>query len=307
MADVLEEIARKIDALDMWGRIPPCAFAVRPAGTVLPYFCVFLEGDGAPVRARLLLLEGWQTFHDFVRLHHASDFGFASSPAELPQFALVVLSSGEAKVFRHDTGYVPVPVPEAQTDVCRRLLWEVYGVMLRLESDARLTMAYAGEQAMFSRVEAPAGAWSDAPLPLVHPRPHVERIALSKADVARAKDLPFDADEALELDFRLMPGVMTREKRPRSVYQLAAVDARTGESAFVARMSVSPDGGLRGMWESLAPEVLRRLIGRGRVPGALRLVSGRVFRMLRPLGEELPFKLSLHDALPRLEAAFGSA
>jgi hypothetical protein len=104
-----------------------------------------------------------------------------------------------------------------------------------------------------------------------------------------------------------MPGVMTREKRPRSVYQLAAVDARTGESAFVARMSVSPDGGLKGMWESLAPEVLRRLIGRGRVPGALRLVSGRVFRMLRPLGEELPFKLSLHDALPRLEAAFGSA
>ena len=42
----------------------------------------------------------------------------------------------------------------------------------------------------------------------------------------------------------------------------------------------------------------------GRVPGEICLVSGRVFRMLRALCVELPFKLSLHDSLPALDAAF---
>ena len=48
-------------------------------------------------------------------------------------------------------------------------------------------------------------------------------------------------------------------------------------------------------------QLLKALIGRGRIPGEIRLRSGRVFRLLRPLCEELPFKLSLHDELPELK------
>ena len=53
----------------------------------------------------------------------------------------------------------------------------------------------------------------------------------------------------------------------------------------------------------MPPRLLKNLIARGRIPGNIRLLSGRVFRMLRPLCVEIPFKISLHDSLPRLEQA----
>ena len=37
------------------------------------------------------------------------------------------------------------------------------------------------------------------------------------------------------------------------------------------------------------------VFARGKVPGELKTRSGRVFRLLRPLCMELPFKLSLHE------------
>jgi hypothetical protein len=52
--------------------------------------------------------------------------------------------------------------------------------------------------------------------------------------------------------------------------------------------------------------VLANIIAKGRVPGEIKVVSGRVFRLMRPLCMDLPFRLSLHDRLPRLEAAFAN-
>ena len=94
---------------------------------------------------------------------------------------------------------------------------------------------------------------------------------------------------------------MTKEPRPRCVYELKAVDLKTGTTVFGSRVSIHPESGLRGMWESMPVQVLRELIRRGRVPGEIRLCSGRVFRLLRTLCLELPFKLSLHDALTVLK------
>ena len=81
------------------------------------------------------------------------------------------------------------------------------------------------------------------------------------------------------------------------------MDAETGEKVVFDKVSVSRDGGLKALWESMPPRLLKNLIARGRIPGNIRLLSGRVFRMLRPLCVELPFKISLHDSLPRLEQA----
>jgi hypothetical protein len=55
------------------------------------------------------------------------------------------------------------------------------------------------------------------------------------------------------------------------------------------------------------PQLLKVLIKMGRVPGELKLVSARLFRLLRPICLELPVKLSMHDSLPRLERAFNMA
>lgn len=84
MEGTYESIARKMDALGIWGSLLPYNWAVKPLGTVFPYFCMTMRGDRKPVKVRFLMLEGWQTLHDFVRARADRDFGFYSSPIEFP-------------------------------------------------------------------------------------------------------------------------------------------------------------------------------------------------------------------------------
>jgi len=296
-----EEIGAKMDALSLWEVLEPYNFAVKPQGTVFPYFCTVLRGDGKPVRVRFLMLEGWQTLHDYVRTRIDSSFGFYSSPAEMPHLELVVTVSGDVRLFRHDVGYVPTEASPAQRALAARLLWEAYGVMLRVESDRTLPMRFSADRAIFARVETSAGRWEDRPLVIPNPPPHTETVSFPKADVKAAQDLPFAQESALDLDFRLLPNVLTKEARPRCVYALTILDARSGERVSEFRVSVHPEAGLRGLWESMPVQVLKTFVRIGRVPGEVRVRSRRVFRFLRPLCMELPFKLSLHDALPSLD------
>ncbi len=291
-------------ALGLWDAILPFNWAIKAKGTAIPYFCTTLTGDGKPVKMRFLLVEGWQTLHDFVRTRADRNFGFYSTPMELPHFELVVGTDGLIALFRHDPGYVPRALSETERDFVGRLLWEAFGVMMRIENEPKLPLKYADEKAMFARLETAPDVWEDAPLAIPDPRPHVEKIAFEKADVSQAKDLPFEAKEAIEVDFRLMPNLTTREARSRFAYVLCAIDSSSGERFISDKVSVNADCGLKEMWEKIPPRVLKHLLARGRIPGEIKLMSGRLFRMMRPLCEELPFKLSLHDELPRLEAAF---
>ena len=291
-----------MDALHVWGALLPFNWVVKPAGTVFPYFCsVVKEGDG-PVSVRFLMLEGWQTMHDYVHTRMDVNFGFYSSPTELPHLEMIVLESGEIALFRHDPGFFPIKAPDAQRELAAKILWESYGIMLRIESDPQLPMKFAGEKAIFARVEGFDGQWRDEPLVIPDPQPHVEKISFEKADIKRAKDLPFESGAALAIDFRLLPGVKTAapEARPRSVYQLVAVESGGNAPALDVKVTVPQDGGLRRMWESMPSQLLKALIARGRIPGEIKVLTGRVFRFLRPLCIELPFKLSLHDSLPEL-------
>ena len=297
-----EEIGAKMDALGLWELLEPYNFAVKPRGTVFPYFCTVLKGERKPVKARFLMLEGWQTLHDYVRTRIDRNFGFYSTPIEMPHFELVVLEDGQMKLFRHDTGYMPFEAKDMQRDLAARILWEAYGVMLRVESDRKLPLKFSDAKAIFARVEIAAGQWEDRPLEIPDPPPHTEKVSFPKADIKSAQDLPFVKEDMLDLDFGLLPNVMTKEPRPRCVYELKAVDPKTGGTAIASRVSVHPEAGLKGMWESMPVQVLREFIRRGKVPGELRTRSGRVFRLLRPLCMELPFKLSLHDRLQSLES-----
>ena len=295
----IETIGAKLDALNLWKDMTPYNFAVKPRGTVFPYFCTVLTEEKTPVKARLLMLEGWQTMHDFVRTRIDPNFGFYSSPIEIPHFEMIVLTSGDLSVFRDDTGYAPrrVKADDPQRELVAKILWEVYGVFLRVESDRALPLKFADERAVFARVEAADGTWSDAPLAIPDPSPHHESVSMSKNALKVAKDLPMAADDVLDIDMKLLPDVITNEPRPRSVYELKAVEAKTGDVAFQARITLPPEGGLREIWEALADKVLSEIVKRCRAPGEIRVCSGRVFRMLRPLCLELPFKLSLHDKL----------
>ena len=307
MAYTPEEIGSKMDALGIWGIMESYNFAIRAQGTAFPYFCTTMREKGSPVRVRFLMLEGWQTLHDFIRYRIDCNFGVCTSLTEFAHLEMVVLETGEVKIMRCDGGYAPIEANQRQRDLAARILWEEYGVMLRLETDRGLPLRFASEKAMFARIEGADGKWTDAPLDIPNPPPVVESIAVSVADMKAAKDVPFDKDFVVDVDFRLLPEIMTQEPRPRCVYGLIAVDATTGERVIDSRASVDPESGLRGMWESMPQQVLKELIRRCMIPGEIRLRSGRVFRMLRALCMELPFKLSLHDTLPSLDKNIGVA
>lgn len=303
MKRTVEEIGAKMDALGLWDLLGPYNWAVKPRGTVFPYFCTVLKGDQQPVKVRFLMLEGWQTLHDYVHVRADRNYGFCSSPIELPHYELVVLTTGETKLFRHDAGYLPIEANAAQKEFVAKILWEAFGVMLRVESDNKLPMKFADDQAIFARVEGADGAWADEPLVIPPPRPLVEKVSFPKALVQKAVDLPLVSADALELDFRILPTVMTKEPRPRCVYGLVGVDG-AGKKVVDCRVSMHPEAGIKGLWESMPAQVMSELVRLGKVPGEIRLCSGRVFRLLRPMCMELPFKLTLRDSLPALEAAY---
>ncbi len=298
MDRTIEEIGAKMDSLGLWESISAYNWAVCPKGTVFPYFCTAIPEKGSPVKVRFLMIEGWQTLHDFVRTRADPSFGFYSTPMEMSHFELVVIQSGESRLFRHDPCYLPRLADERERALCAKILWESYGLMMRVESDTSLPMRFAAEKAMFARVEGADGKWSDEALPIPDPRPHVEKITFAKADLAKAKDLPFAQEEKIMVDFAILTGVATQEKRPRCAYRLLAVDAATKEKIISDTVSPLPEGGLRELWEGVAPRVLKHILARGKVPGEIMVRSPRLFRMLRPLCIDVPLKLSLHDSLP---------
>ncbi|MBR5549375.1 MAG: hypothetical protein IKU71_06560 [Kiritimatiellae bacterium] len=298
MERTIEDIGAKMDALGVWEAVAPYNWAVCPKGTVFPYFCCVMKGDGNPVNVRFMMIEGWQSFHDFVRTRIDVNFGFYSTPMEIPHFELVFVSGGEVRLFRHDPCFMPRLATDAERAFCSKILWESYGVMMRVEADSELPLKFASEKAMFARVEGDGGSWSDKALSIPDPRPHVESVTFAKADLAKAKDLPFAAEEKVVVEFALAIGISTKEPRPRCVYRLSARDAATGEQFVADAVSPVPDGGLRAMWEGVAPRLLKHFLARGRIPGEIMVGSQRLFRMLRPLCLDIPLKLSLHDKLP---------
>ena len=302
MERTIEDIGAKMDALGVWEAVAPYNWAVCPKGTVFPYFCCVMKGDGNPVNVRFMMVEGWQSFHDFVRTCIDVNFGFYSTPMEIPHFELVFVSGGAVRLFRHDPCFMPRLATDAERAFCSKILWESFGVMMRVEADSELPMKFAAEKAMFARVEGDGGEWSDKALSIPDPRPHVESVTFAKVDLAKAKDLPFAAEEKIAVDFALVIGLSTKEPRARCVYRLSAYDAATGEQFIADAVSPVPDGGLRAMWEGVAPRLLKHLLARGRIPGEIMVCSQRLFRMLRPLCLDLPLKLSLHDKLPGVNA-----
>ena len=302
MERTIEDIGAKMDALGVWEAVAPYNWAVCPKGTVFPYFCCVMKGDGNPVNVRFMMVEGWQSFHDFVRTRIDPNFGFYSTPMEIPHFELVFVSGGTVRLFRHDPCFMPRLATDAERAFCSKILWESFGVMMRVEADSELPMKFAAEKAMFARVEGDGCEWADKALSIPDPRPHVESVTFAKVDLAKAKDLPFAAEEKIAVDFSLVVGLSTKEPRARCVYRLSAHDAATGEQFIADAVSPVPDGGLRAMWEGVAPRLLKHLLAHGRIPGEIMVCSQRLFRMLRPLCLDLPLKLSLHDKLPGVNA-----
>lgn len=306
------ELTRALAALNLWERAAKHNWALVPQTSAEPFVVTAVdERKGAgPVAGRLLIFPGFETFRDFVIARQVRDFGVETGPVDFRHYEAVGLKSGEAELFAYEPGFVPRPPSSEERRTLAPLLRECCGVLLRLEEQPDLPLAYAEKKAMFARKEVVEGVWVDGPflLPQGPVAPPAEQVSLSRRACAQAKALPVFPQEVWEIDFALIPAYQTPEPRPRFLYVLAAVNAASGERMLWERLSVDGrDGGLKRLWEGHAQRLLDAIVAWGRVPGEIHVRSGRMLRFLRPLGLQLPFKLVQHARLPALDASLERA
>lgn len=301
------EITRALAALNHWGRAAKHNWALVPQTSAEPFVVTAVDErkNAGPVAGRLLLFPGFATFRDFMITRQVRDFGVETGPVDFRHYEAVGLKNGDVELFSYEPGYVPLPPSPDERKVLAPLLLECYGLLLRMEENPDLPLAYMDKKAMFARKEVVDGVWVDGPFLLPGEAvQQTEQVVLSRRACTKAKELPVFPKEVWEIDFVLVPAYHTQEPRPRFLYLLAAVNAATGERMVWEKLSVDgKENGLKRLWEGHAQRLLDAVVAWGRVPGEVHVRSGRMMRFLRPLGLQLPFKLVQHAKLPTLDAA----
>lgn len=306
------EIAQAIAGLKLWKTAARhnCAFVSQMAEE--PYVAVAVaERDSSPVEGRLMLFPGLAVFRDYVLSRRFTDYGVALTPMDFDHFEAAALKTGEVELFHYRPGFLPVRPDSDELRLLAPMLFEYYGLLLRLEKEPDLPLKYVEQNALFARKEVVEGVWQDGPLKMPSDESMpvaVERIALDSAKCEVAKGLPVYPKQAWEVDFMLVPNYRTVEKNSRFLYVLAIVDSVT--QTRIAWFKLSVDGspnGLLHLWEGHAQRVLDTIVQSGRVPGEVHVRSQRMARFIRPLCRELPFRLVQHAKLPALDAVFRTA
>ena len=305
----IDDIAKAISALNAWKKAAKYNWALVSEMFDNPLIaCVNIQQNG-PMAARLMLFNGFAAHRDFAIFTQNQDVSFALSPIDFDHYEVIGLKDGGAEVYDYRPGYAPVHPDEETRALLAPVLYECYGLMLRLEDDPEIPAMYKGENAMFSRREGLDGKWRDAPLkpPDMNTVTWTERVGLDRVKCAQAARFDMAQGEVWEADFIQMPIFRTEDPSPRIMYLFAAVDAKTGERRVWDKLVVDtkiPRNGtldaLKQLWESLASRMLEGVLRRGMVPAEIHVRTQRVMRFMRPLGLQIPFKLVLHQQLPRL-------
>ena len=312
----IDDIAKAIVSLNAWQKASKYNWALVSEMFDKPFIsCVNISPDG-PVKARLMLFNGFEAHRDFAIFMQNRDVSFALSPIDIDHCEVLALKDGGAEVLDYRPGYAPVRPSGEARELLAPVLYECYGLMMRLEDDPEIPAVYKSENAIFSRKEGLDGKWRDAPLkfPDSGTIAWTERIGLDRSKCAQAARFDMARAEKWEVDFIQMPVFRTEDSSARIMYLFAAVDAETGERRVWDKLAVDPalprNGTLeplKRLWESLASRMLEGVLGRGTVPAELHVRNQRMMRFLRPLGMQLPFKLVLHSQLPRLTVEVNNA
>lgn len=308
----IDEVARAIVALNVWKKASKYNWAFVSELFDKPLIAAINLASDGPIAARLLLFNGFVAHRDYLIFSQSKELSFALSPIDFDHYEVIGLKDGSAEIFDYRPGFVPIH-PDAETRaLLAPVLYECYGLLLRIDEDPELPATYMGEKALFSRKEGLDGRWHDAPLapPNIDAVTWTERVDLDRAKCAQAVRLDMEPTEVWEADFVQMPLYRTEDCQARVMFLFVAIDAKTGERRVWRKLAVDPSvprngtlDALKPMWESLAAHMLDGVLRRGKVPGAIHIRSQRIMRFLRPLGMQLPFKLVLHRDLPRLTVA----
>lgn len=312
----IDDIAKAISALNAWKKAAKYNWALVSEMFDRPLIaCVNIQQNG-PMAARLMLFNGFEAHRDFAIFTQNQDVSFALSPIDIDHYEVIGLKDGGAEVYDYRPGYAPVHPDEETRSLLAPILYECYGLMLRLEDDPEIPLMYKGENAMFSRKEGLDGKWRDAPLkpPDMSTVTWMERVGLDRGKCSQAARFDMASGEIWEADFIQIPIFRTEDPNPRIMYLFAAVDAKTGERRVWDKLVVDPNiprngtlDALKQLWESLASRMLEGVLKRGMVPAEIHVRTQRVLRFMRPLGLQIPFKLVLHQHLPRLTATVNNS
>ena len=312
----IDDIAKAIVSLNAWKKASKYSWALVSEMFDKPLIaCVNIPENG-PIAVRLMLFNGFYAHRDFAIFTQNQDVSFAFSPIDFDHYEVVALKDGKVEILDYRPGYVPIHPDEGTRSLLAPVLYECYGLMMRMEDDPDIPAMYKGENAMFSRREGLDGRWRDSPLkpPDMNTVAWMERIVLDRAKCAQAARFDMAPGEVWEMDFIQVPVFHTEEHRARIMYLVAAVNALTGERCVWDKLVVDPAiprngsmDALKSLWESLASRALEGVLKRGRVPAEIHVRTQRMMRFLRPLGLQIPFKLVLHRQLPRLTASVNNA
>ena len=307
----IEEVAKAITALKVWKKASKYSWALVSELFDKPIIAAINPNPAGPIVGRLMLFNGFEAHRDFLIFRQNPEISFASSPIDFDHYEVIGLKDGSAEIYDYRPGFVPVH-PDAETRaMLAPVIYECYGLMLRIDEDPELPATYAGDGAMFARKEGLDGKWCDFPLrpPNIDAVTWTERVGLDRAKCSQAARIAMQPDEAWEADFIQMPLYRTDDRLARVMYLFSAVDAKTGEKRVWQKLAVDPAiprngtlAALKPLWESLAAHMLDGVISHGSVPGSICVRSQRMMRFLRPLGLQLPFKIILHKQLPQLTA-----
>ena len=307
-----ESIAREIARLNVWGKVARHNFAIISEMALEPYLVAVSSDASGPIVGRLLLFPGFDEFRDYRLFQQIPDYGVAMSLLDFTHWEVIALKDGSVQLCAYAPGYVPRPLSDEETSLLAPVLYECYGLFMRMEEDPDLPAKYVTQdsQRMFARKEGLDGRWRDTPLELPPvPNPlYKEEVVLDKKLCADAAKLKIRDDASWQIEFAQLPNFHTREARPRFLYLFAGVDAATGERVLWDKASVSgePDG-LKKLWEGLAARLLLAVLRAQHVPASVSVRSSRLARLIRPLGLQLPFKLVQHSKLPAVEDAINRA
>ena len=312
----IDEVAKAIAALKVWKKASKYNWALVSELFDKPLIAAVNPTPNGPIVGRLMLFNGFAAHRDFLIFRQNPDLSFATSPIDFDHYEVIGLKDGSVEIYDYRPGFIPVH-PDAETRaLLAPVIYECYGLMLRIDEDPELPALYIKDQALFSRKEGLDGKWHDAPLrpPNLDTVTWTERVGLDRVKCAQAVRLNMEPEEAWEVDFTQMPLYRTDGQQARMMFLFAAVDAKTGERRVWQKLAVDPSiprngtlDAMKPLWESLAAHVLDGVIRRGKVPGAIHVRNQRMMRFLRPLGLQLPFKLVLHQEMPQLTAVVNRA
>lgn len=307
----VSELFARMERLGLWDAVMTYPWAFKPAHSIYPYF-VYIgrrgkTKSGKGIQTSLLFLEGWQSFHDFVGGQRNPEYGYYLSPSELSSYEVVMMEDGRVFCGRHDPGVPVHPAGEENEEIVYKMMWQLFGIMMRLESDAKMiNNSLAGEKfKLFCRVEGAKGVWADEFIELPPMPNYVARANMPSEMVKAMKDWPIDGEAVVEVDLRLADKLIANRpgKLPRNVYLFLVVDARTGETVYDDAFVIDEVRTCKSLMEDLTYFYLKYAKKRGSFPAEVRVKERRVFRQFRFLAQAFSFKLVLKDDLEKMDDA----